>query len=190
MINTVQTAVVPVVGRLVAADKELPESDLNPIALEMKELIWGFGAFAVFALVLRYALWPPLKRSIEGRDQRIADDLAAAESVTGAARGDVDAYEAARAEARAEAHAVIEAARATLESERSEKVAAANAAIAEVRARALADVEASREAARGDVEAAVAAVTASVAERALGRRPSDETVRSVISQTSPTGAAR
>lgn len=190
MINTVQTALGPVVGRLIAADQEVPDNDLNPIALEMKELIWGFGAFAVFALVLRYALWPPLKRSIEGRDQRIADDLAAAEAVTGSAKGDVDAYEAARAEARTEAHAVIEAARATLESERADKVAAANAAIAEVRARALADVEASREAARGDVEAAVAAVTASVTERALGHRPSDDVIRSAIEATSPAGAAR
>ncbi len=190
MIDAVQTAVVPVIGRLVAADKELPESDLNPIALEMKELLWGFGAFAVFALVLRYALWPPLKRSIDGRDQRIADDRATAEAITNAAQSDVDAYEAARAEVRAEAHSLIEAARATLESERADKIAAANARIAEVRDRALADVEASREAARGDVEAAVLAVTTTVAERALGRRPSENAVRAAIAQTSPTGVAR
>jgi F-type H+-transporting ATPase subunit b len=190
VINAVGAAVGPVVGRLVAADNELPESDLNPIALEFKEMLWGFGSFAVFALVLRYALWPPLKRSIDERSQRVADNLAAAEAVTEAARGDVEAYESARAEVRAEAHAIIEAARATLESERADKVAVANAETAEVRARALAEVDAAREASRSDVEAAVVAVATSVTERALGRRPSDDAVRNALSQTSPTGAAR
>ena len=27
-----------------------PESDLNPIAPELKEVVWGFGAFVVLAL--------------------------------------------------------------------------------------------------------------------------------------------
>lgn len=190
MINAVATTIGPLVGRLIAAEKEVPESDLNPIAIEFKEVIWGFGSFAVFALILRYAIWPGLKRSIDGRNQRVADDLAAAEAVTEGARGDVEAYEAERAEARAAAHAIIDAARATLDAERTERIAAANAEIAAKRTAALAEVDAARAAARGDVDAAVASLVGSLAEHAIGQRPSDEVIGRAVSSVTSTGARR
>jgi len=190
VITAVVNSVGPVVGRLIAADVEIPENDLNPIALEMKEVLWGFGSFAVFALVLRYAIWPPLKRSIDGRNERIAENHAAAEAITEAAKEDVAAYEAKRAEARAAAHEVVEAARSTIEAERTDRVAAANAEIAQRRAAAMAEVDAAREAARGEVEAAVASVTASLAERALGQRVTDDAVARAVGATSTIGAAR
>lgn len=191
MINAVLASVGPFIGRLVTAetDKEVPASDLNPIAPELKELLWGFGSFAVFALVFRYALWPPLKASIDARNQRIADDLATAEAVSEAARSDVEAYEAKRAEIRAEAHQIIESARAVVEAERTERIAAANAEIARRRADAMARVTAEREAARGEVDAAVMAVTASILERAIGTRPDDAVVRRAVEATSASGVA-
>jgi F-type H+-transporting ATPase subunit b len=102
----------------------------------------------------------------------------------------VAAYEAKRAEARAAAHEVVEAARSTIEAERTDRVAAANAEIAQRRAAAMAEVDAAREAARGEVEAAVASVTASLAERALGQRVTDEAVARAVSATSTIGAGR
>jgi F-type H+-transporting ATPase subunit b len=178
------------VANFVMAEKEVPAEDLNPIALEMKELLWGFGAFVVFAVVLRYAIWPRLRSSIDARNQRIVADLAAAEATTAGARGDVAEYEAQRAAARAEAQHVVEAARATLETERAERIAAANAQIAERRAAALAEVEAAREAARAEVEAAVASVAAAAGQLATGRQPDDAVVRRAVENTLNAGAAR
>jgi F-type H+-transporting ATPase subunit b len=190
VLNSVVASAGSFVANFVTADQELPENDLNPIALEMKELIWGFGAFVVFAVVLRYAIWPRLRSSIDARDQRIVADLAAAEATTAGARGDVAEYEAQRAAARAEAQQVVDAARATLEAERVDRLASANAEIAERRAAALTEVEAAREAARAEVEEAVASVAAAAGQLATGRQPDDAVVRRAVENTLNAGAAR
>lgn len=183
------TTIVATAGSFVAAGPEVDE-DLNPIALELKELVWGFGAFAVFALVLRYVIWPKLNGSIQSRSERIAADHAAAAQVTASAQGDVAEYEAAKAAARAEGQALVDEARAQLENERAERLAEVNRAIAERRAAAVAEVEAAQAAARGEVEAAVASVTATVTRLALGREADPDVLREVVSTNVNTGAAR
>ena len=189
MLTTIVATAGAHVGSFVAAGPEVDE-DLNPIALELKELVWGFGAFAVFALVLRYVIWPKLNRSIEGRSERIAKDHSEAAAITAAAQGDVAEYEAAKASARAEGQALVDEARALLETERSARIAEVNRGIAERRAAAVAEVEAAQEAARAEVEAAVASVTATVTLLALGREADPDVLREVVSSNVNTGAAR
>ena len=166
----------------VAADeeKEVPENDLNPIAPEMKELVWGFGSFVVMALVLRYLLYPKLRKGMEARAESIRANREAAESVTASARADVAQYDAQVATLRAEAQQRVEAARVTLEAERTERLATANAEIADKRAAAMAEVDAARAAAQGDVEAAVVDVVNRAAELATGRPVDLATVESTV----------
>ena len=45
------------------AHEEVPEDDLNPIFPELKEIVWGFGAFIVLALLMRCALPAPAARA-------------------------------------------------------------------------------------------------------------------------------
>ncbi len=173
-----------VVEALVAAeDKEVPENDLNPIAIEMKELAWGFGSFAVMALIFRYVLYPKLKKGMDERAAGVRRDREAAEALTASARDDVAGYEAQVASLRAEAQQRVEGARATLEAERAERLAAANAEIADRRGAAMAEVDAARVAAQDDVEAAVADVVATFAERATGRPVDQTVVRNAVRDT-------
>ena len=176
---------------LVAAEeeKEVPENDLNPIAPEMKELVWGFGSFLVMFLILRYALYPKLKKGMDARAEKVRHEREAAEAATAAARADVAGYEAQVAALRAEAQQRVEAARATLEAERVERLAAANAEIAERRTAAMAEVDAARAAARGDVEAAVVDVVGHAARLATGR-PVDDAVLSDVVRASMSEVAR
>jgi F-type H+-transporting ATPase subunit b len=183
--STVQSSI----GRL-AAEVPAPESDLNPIFPELKEVAWGFGSFAVFAIVLRYVLFPPLKRSMDARYASIRADHEQADATTAAARGDVAAYEARLAEVRAEAAARVDAARATLESERQARLAEVNARIAERKAAAQAEVDAAREAARSQIESAVADVAATAGELATGRRPDPAVVSTAVSEVLSAGVAR
>jgi len=164
----------------VAAEQEVPENDLNPIAPEAKEFLWGMGSFAVMAIVLRYVLYPKLKKGMEARAEAIRADRDAAEAVTASARADVAEYEAQVATLRSDAQQRVEAARATLEAERTERLAAANAEIAERRAAAMAEVDAARAAAQGDVEAAVIDVVDRAAELATGRSIDRSTVESTV----------
>ena len=158
--------------------EECPE--LNPIAPEAKEMIWGFGAFVVLAICMRYWLYPKVRQGMNARYDRIQGDRESAETLTAAARADVAENEARLASVRAEAHQQVEAARATLESERSARLAEVNAEIAERKAAAAAEVEAARAAAMGDIEAAVSDVVGRAAEIAVGRQPSPDAVRSAV----------
>jgi len=163
-------------------EAEGPESDLNPIAPELKEVVWGFGAFVVLALAMRLFLFRKVRDGMSSRYDSIEGDLEQAEALTASARGDVAEYDAQVAAVRAEAQTRVEAARATLEAERAEKLAATNARIADKRAAAAADVDAAKQAARGQVESAVADVSARLGELATGRRPADDVVRVAVAQ--------
>ena len=167
--------------------EECPE--LNPIAPEAKEMIWGFGAFVVLAVCLRYWLFPKVREGMTARYDRIQGDRESAETLTAAARADVAEYEARLASVRSEAQAKVDAARATLESERAEQLAAVNARIAEKRAAAAADVEAARQAAMGDVESAVVDVVGRATEIATGRAPSPDVVNNAVSEVLGTGVS-
>ena len=164
------------------SEAEGPENDLNPIAPELKEVVWGFGAFVVLALAMRLYLFRKVRDGMSSRYDRIEADLDTAQALTASARADVAEYDAQVASVRAEAQQRVEAARATLEAERAEKLAAVNARIAEKRAAAAADVEAARQAARGQVETAVSDVASRLGELATGRRAPDDVVRSAVTQ--------
>ena len=106
------------------AHEEVPENDLNPIFPEVKEIAWGFGSFIVFAVLLRYVFFPKLRKSMDARYFAIRAGHEQAEQTTDDAREAVAQYEAQLAAIRGEAQQRIEAARATLESERSEQLTA------------------------------------------------------------------
>jgi len=158
--------------------EECPE--LNPIAPEAKEMIWGFGAFVVLALCMRFWLFPKVRSGMQARYDQIQGDKESAETLTAAARADVAEYEARVNSVRAEAQQKVEAARATLEAERAEQVGAANARISEKRAAASAEVESARQAAMSDIEAAVTDVVDRATQIAIGRPPQPDVVRSAV----------
>ncbi|MFK8025926.1 MAG: hypothetical protein AB8G26_18365 [Ilumatobacter sp.] len=154
--------------------------ELNPIAPEMKEVIWGGGAFIIMLIVIWAWLFPKVRAGMTARYDAIQEDRESAETLTAAARADVAEYEARLTSVRAEARQKVDAARATLESERSDAVAAANARLAERRAAAAAEVEQARQAAMGDVESAVSDVVARATEIATGRPATADAVQSAV----------
>ncbi|MDQ3738550.1 MAG: ATP synthase F0 subunit B [Actinomycetota bacterium] len=171
-------------------EPSLPESDLNPIAPEPKELAWGFGAFVVFALLMRFFLYPRLRKGMDARYQVIRDGHDQAEQATEAARGDVADYEVQVTSIKAEAAERVDAARRTLESERSERLDEVNARIGERRAAAQAEMDAARQAASAQVESAVAEVATRASELATGRTPDPELVRAEVTDVVGSGATR
>jgi len=159
---------------------EVPESDLNPIFPEVKEVVWGFGSFVVLFVVLRLFLLPKIRKGMTTRYDNIQDDFETAETLTASARADVAEYDAQVASVRADAQSRVEAARATLEAERADKLGAANTRIAEKRAVAAAEVDAAKAAAQPQVEAAVAEVAALAGRLATGKEPSADAVTAAV----------
>ena len=156
--------------------------DPGPILPEMKEVVWGGGAFIVFAILMRFFLFPRLKKSMDARYHGIRSAHEAAEAERSSARAEVADYEAQLAGIKAEAAKVLDAARATLESERAAKLAEVNAGIASRRDAATAQADAARSAVRDQIAAAVSDVASTAGELATGRRPSADVVSKVVSE--------
>jgi len=108
----------------------------NPIAPETKELAWAAGSFIVLFVLMRFFLFPKLKKGMEARYAGIRGDIEGADKAKSDARGEVAEYEKALEAVRAEAAARVDKARQTVDAERQAKLAEVNARIAAKRAEA------------------------------------------------------
>ena len=180
------SAVVHLHGSLVhlvsAAAEETVSKDPGPIVPELKELYWSIGSFVVFALLMRFYLFPKLKKGMDARYEGIRSSHESADTERATARAEVADYEAQVAAIKAEANREIEAARTTVEAERQAKLAEVNAKLSAQRSAAAAEAQAERAAAEQQVHTAVADVAGLAGELATGRRPSADVVARVVSE--------
>ena len=161
----------------------------SPIAPEVKELAWGAGSFIVLFVLMRLVLFPRLKKGMDARYGKIRGDHDTADATRVGAKAEVAEYEAALAAVKAESRVRVDAARQTLENERSAALTEANARIAERRAEATAQTDAARSAAAPHIHEAVVDVSSRVAELATGRRPDADTVTGVVTSLMAGGGA-
>ncbi len=173
---------------VVAVPVELAAPGPNPIVPELKEVVWGAGAFIVLALIMRYVAFPRLKRGMDDRYSGIRDDHEQADATRLAAQSEVADYQAQLASVKAEAAGRIDRARQELESQRTARIATVNAEIADRRAAAAADNEAARLAVQDQVQAAVADVSSSAIRLAVGKAPSSDVVNRVVNDVMNAGA--
>jgi F-type H+-transporting ATPase subunit b len=190
--ETIQVRLQTPEGLVSAEAKPGEEVDFgpNPISPELKELLWGAGSFLVLLVLMRYFLFPKLKKGMDARYEGIRDDFESADRIKADARQDVINYEQAVAGIRAEAAARIDAVRAQLDSERQAKLAEVNAVIAQRRSEADAVNAAAREAARGQVSTAVGTVASKAAEIAAGRVPDAAIVQQAVSAAMESAGSR
>jgi len=172
------------------AETTTEDAGPSPIAPEVKELVWGAGAFIVFAVLMRLVLYPRMRKGMDARYSSIRAGHEGADATRLAAQAEVSEYQNQLAAVRAEASARIDAARQTLEAERQARLTEANARIAERRAAAIARVEAAHDAARAQIEAAVADLVSSITEMATGRHPDDTVVSNAVLSSMTAGVAR
>ena len=169
------------------------ESEANegpgPILPEVKEVVWGAGAFIVFALIMRYVAFPKLKKGMDARYNGIRQDHESADATRAAAQAEVSEYQAQLATVKAEAAAKIDAARQQLEGERTARIAEINARIAERRTAAQAEADAARAAVQDQVASAVSDVATVAVRHAIGREPDAAVIDRVVSSLNA-GATR
>ena len=162
----------------------------SPIVPELKELVWTSGAFVIFAVLMRYYLYPRLRKGTEARYNAIRADHEGADASRSAAKAEVASYNAELVGVKAEATARVDAARRTLELERAEQVLAANAEITAQRNAASAQADSAREAVQGQIESAVTDVAGRAIELAIGKVPSTDVVRRVVGEVMSVGVSR
>jgi F-type H+-transporting ATPase subunit b len=144
------------------------------------QLLWLVITFGFFYWIMQKVVVPRVGGILEHRHDRIAQDLDEASRLKAEADAAVETYEKELASARAKAGTIAETAReaarakaaadrAAIETELSEKIAAAEASIATIKAQAFAEVGAIAEEAAG-----------AIVEQLIGPKASAEDVRAAV----------
>ena len=162
----------------------------NPIQPTTKEALWSAGSFIVLFVILRYFLFPKLKKGMDARYADIRSDIEGADTVKADAQSAVADYEKALAAIRVEAAGRIDAARQTVDTERNAQLTQVNARIAAARAEADQQTAAARAAAQGQVAAAVAQVATKAAQLASGRAPDAAVVQAAVTAAMESAGSR
>jgi F-type H+-transporting ATPase subunit b len=158
----------------------------SPILPAINELIWGGITFAITLFLLWKFAYPAIKKGMEGRTERIRNDLEQAETSRVEADELKTRYQSDLANARTEASRIIEDARATAEAMKADRLRQLDEEIAELRQRAQHDIEAAKQQAVADLTNEVASLAIGAAEvvveRSLDRDTQVQLVEQYINQ--------
>jgi F-type H+-transporting ATPase subunit b len=135
------------------------------------QLIWLLITFVLLYLLMVYVALPRIGKVIDARANHIAKDLADAEALRRQTEEAIAAYEQALAEAKQQAHAIIEEGRAKLKAETDAERAKLDKELGKKSAEAEARIEKAKNAAMKDVNAVASDVAADIVRRLIGAAP-------------------
>jgi F-type H+-transporting ATPase subunit b len=153
---------------------------LDLILPALPELIWGTVCFVIVLVVLTKKVFPALRKSVEAREQRIADDLEAAERAKTEAQQQQEEYKKQIADARGEANRIIEEARQSAEQVRKDLIAKAEADAAQVVARAQEQLEGERNRTVTELQSTIGDLAIELAGKVVGRSLDNPTHRELV----------
>jgi F-type H+-transporting ATPase subunit b len=152
----------------------------NPLLPAWYELLYGGLAFFVVLAFLTWKGLPAVKSGLHARTERIQGDLDAAEAAKAEADTVLVQYQAQLADARQESARILEEARQAADEVKANLQAKAEADIAEMRARAAADIESAKAQAVADLRGEVTALALGAAEQVVGRNLDDATNAALV----------
>jgi len=137
------------------------------------QFFWLLLVLALIYFGIGYGMLPKIQSTVDKRDKRIADDLAAAQGARSAADETERAYRARIDESRAEALKMAAAARASSAQATEERMHAANAESARKIEKAEARIRKAADAALADIEKVAAEAARDMVQRLAGVSVSD-----------------
>ena len=152
-------------------------------AIFASQLFWLAVVFGIILVGIGYGMLPKILGTVEQRDARIADDLAAAERARATADETEEAYRARINESRAEALKVTQAAKQESARETERRIAEADAANREKLDAAEARLRAAAEAAVADIEAVAAGAAREMVARLAGLAVSEKEAAQAVKAT-------
>ena len=180
------------------ADEAGYESDfLGPIPGVKSGMLSALTAIVVFGivmLILGAKVWPMIQSGLADRENKILEEIAAAEAAREQAKAALEEYEQSLAKARGEAQSMIDETKARQAELASELRAKADAELTAMRQKALADIEAARKAAISEIYEESVTLATTIAGKILQREvtPSDtdRLVNESLSELKAAGAIR
>ena len=157
----------------------MPQLDFTTLASQLFWLVVVFGG--LYLLMARVGL-PRVADVLLSREQRIANDLDAAERLNREAQEALEAYEAALAEARSKAHALAVETREKVQAEVEAQQSAAEARLAERAAEAEAQIKAARDEAMGNVREIAGTAARDIVTQLMGNQPDGAKLAEVLDE--------
>jgi F-type H+-transporting ATPase subunit b len=144
-----------------------PDEAENPILPAADELFWGTIAFLLLFVLLAKFAYPPVKKAMEDRTERIRQSLDEAEQTRTEAESIRAEYQRQLDDARNEAARIIEEARQTADTLKRDLQARAEADVAEQRARNAEQLSAERDRVMAEISTEVKQLAIELAERVV-----------------------
>jgi len=166
---------------LLAAEEE-GEAAANPILPTSNELFWGAISFAALYFLIRYVLLPPVQRVMNDRAATIQADLDAADAARAQAATASSELDDQLAGVRAEAAAVIDAARSEAEAERQRLLARAEREVSAMKEIAETEIARDREEAMASLRPQVAELAVGAASKVMNRQINLEAARPLVNR--------
>ncbi len=147
----------------------------------LPQLIWLAITFgALYYIISRLAI-PKIGSMIEQRHGRIATDIAEASRLKADTEKAIDSYEAALAEARANAHVIVSENRAKMTAEINREATALDERLSRKLAEAEVAIAKARDAAMAQVSGIAQETTAAIVTELLGKAPTKAAISSAVS---------
>lgn len=139
----------------------------NPILPATGEIIWSLASFLVLIVILAKVAFPPVKRIMVARTEKIRDDLDGAALARAEAERLVHEKEVQLEDAKRQATRIIEDAKVTAEAVREDLIRRAGVEVEELKARAEEALLAERERVVAELRSEVSGLAIDVAEKIL-----------------------
>lgn len=156
-----------------AADAAHGGSDQQSLIAELRQgKIAGGVAIVVFLVafsILALKVWPTITRGLQDREDKIRNEIEAAEMARAQAKDALEQYQQSLAQARAEAQKEIDKARAQAQAISAELKTKADAELNAMREKAMRDIDNAKRAAVSEIYAQGSALAASMAGKILKR---------------------
>lgn len=143
-------------GVAIAADTAgahgVPKGEiLPPVKQGLPAMLASFATFLIVLTILGKTVWPQIQKGLTDRENKIKEEIEAAEMARLQAKDALEQYQQSLAQARAEAQKMLEQAKAQQQAEIAQRKQQMDVELSELRAKAMADIEAARRGALNDM---------------------------------------
>ena len=152
----------------------------NPILPETAELVYAALAFFILLALMWKFAFPAVQKAMEGRTQRIRDNLDEAERTKAEAQRNLEEYQRQLADAKNESARIIDEARSTAEQMRRDLMVRAEAEVNELRDRTRQEIEAAQVRAVADLRTQVSELAIGAAEVVVQKNLDRDTNRALV----------
>ena len=155
----------------------------SPVDIQFLTLGTTIVVFVLFLLLASKYVWPHILKGLDQREEKLRDDLQAAEEARQRANDALQEYEQELTKARTEAGEMIAKARQDAKAVAEELRSNNTRELTEMKSAATADIEAAKRAAIGELHAEASNLAVSIASRILDREISATDQQALINES-------